>query len=162
METPEIRLVPMTDGMFYGYFKELENDPDLFADKSKFKPYVYSEEDVARYIKRQKDLGRVNLAVMCGGEIAGEVVLKNIEPHTCATMGIMLKNASYKNRGIGTRAEKLAIEYVFRELDIPVLYADSLVSNARSRRVLEKAGFEFLREEDGFAYYAINRKGVRL
>lgn len=30
-----------------------------------------------------------------------------------------MKNSGYKDRGIGTQAEKLAVRYVFNELDIP-------------------------------------------
>lgn len=46
----------------------------------------------------------------------------------------------------------------FRVLDIPVLYADTLVTNTRSRHVLEKVGFRLLREEGDFKYYSIRRE----
>ena len=70
----------------------------------------------------------------------------------------VLKNDSYKNRGIGTKAEQLAIDYVFHELDIPVLYADTILTNERSQHVLEKAGFRCLRTEGEFRYYCIARE----
>ena len=73
-------------------------------------------------------------------------------------MGIALKNSRYKDHGIGTLAEKLVIRYVFDELDIPTLYADSIKSNLRSRHVLEKAGFNFIREDKDFMYYRIDRE----
>ena len=72
-------------------------------------------------------------------------------------MSVSLKNARWKDRGIGTQAEKLAVRYVFGELDIPVLYADSVRTNTRSQRVLEKAGFRFIREDGDFRYYRIDR-----
>lgn len=37
-----------------------------------------------------------------------------------------MKNSKYKDRGFGTKAEQLAIQYVFNELDIRVLYADCI------------------------------------
>ena len=37
------------------------------------------------------------------------------------------------------------------------LYADTLRSNTRSQRILEKAGFSFLREDGDFRYYRIDR-----
>ena len=72
-------------------------------------------------------------------------------------MGICLKSDAYKNRGIGTQAERLAAAYVFSELNIPLLYADTLRTNTRSQRVLEKAGFSFIREDGDFRYYRICR-----
>ena len=155
-----ISLRPMTDEMYRGYFREYENDPDLFREGQEYVRYDHSEENTERYIRRQRDLGRVTLAVMLGEETAGEVIIKNIEEKKCATLGIALRNDRYKNRGIGTQAEKLAVRYVFEEMDIPVLYADSLKTNARSRRVLEKAGFVPFREDEDFVYYRICRDGA--
>ena len=153
----EVSLCVMTPEMYRAYFREYENDPALYLPGQPYAPYVYSEEAVERYVRRQQDLGRIPLAILYGDELAGEIVLKNIEPGRRATMGIALKNASWKDRGIGTEAERLAVEYVFRELDIPVLYADALRGNARSRHVLEKAGFDRIREDRDFVYYRIDR-----
>lgn len=153
-----VTLRPMTAEMYHAYFKEYQNDPDLYIDKSKFTPYLYVPEGVDRYIQRQIDLHRLCFAIMFGGEMAGEIILKNIEPSKCATLSISMKNAAYKDRGIGTQAERLAIDYVFGELDIPILYADTIVSNTRSQHVLEKVGFLYLRTEGDFKYYCIERK----
>ena len=111
----EITLKPMTREMYHRYLKEYENSPELYLDPSKCVPYVYDPETVDRYVQRQIDLKRIPLAIMCGDEIVGEIVIKNIEDRKCATMGLCLKNASYMNRGIGTQAERLAIWYVFDE-----------------------------------------------
>ena len=152
-----IRLQPMTAEMYHEYFREYENDPDLYLDKAAYTPYSYDEEKVEQYIKRQASLNRKTFAIMNGSEMVGELIIKNIEPHTCATMGIAMKNAKYKDKGFGTQAERLAIEYVFHELDIPVLYADALLSNERSRHVLEKVGFRPVKEDESFKYYCIER-----
>lgn len=68
-----------------------------------------------------------------------------------------MKNKNYKDRGFGTRAEQLAIEYVFYELDIPMLYADSVLTNTRSQHVLEKVGFRFIYEDEQRKHYKITR-----
>ena len=94
---------------------------------------------------------------MLGEEMVGEIVIKNIVEHQCATLGLSMKNASYKDRGFGTKAELLAIRYVFRELDIPVLYADAILSNTRSQHVLEKVGFRHIKDEGDLRYYRIDR-----
>ena len=80
-----VRLVPMTPEMYVAFFREYENDPDLYPDKTAFVPYSFSEEKVARYVRRQSDLNRIPLAILCGDEIVGEIILKNIEPRSCAT-----------------------------------------------------------------------------
>lgn len=153
----DVYLLPMTAEMYHEYFKEYQNDLDLYIDKNAYTPYIYDEEKVNRYIQKQIDLNRKPFAIMCSREMVGELIIKNIEEHKCATMGIAMKNAKYKDRGFGTKAEQLAIEYVFHELDIPVLYADSILSNTRSQHVLEKVGFRLIKEEGDFKYYCIER-----
>ena len=68
-----------------------------------------------------------------------------------------MKNAKYKDRGFGTKAERLAINYVFYELEIPVLYADSVLTNARSQHVLEKVGFQLVGQDEERKHYKIER-----
>ena len=153
----EIFLRPFTPEMYHEYFREYQNDPDLYIDKSAWRPYVYDREAVDRYIRRQTDLKRKTFAIVHGDELVGELILKNIEPQKSATMGLALKNAKYKDRGFGTKAEQLAVSYVFQVLDIPILYADAILSNTRSQHVLEKVGFQFIRQEGDFKFYSIQR-----
>ena len=153
----DVSLRPMTAEMYQDYYRDYENDPELFLDKSQFKPFEYSSEWVDRYIQRQVERGRVCFAVMYGEEIAGEIIIKDIDPGKSATLSICMKNDRYKGRGIGTRAERLAIDYVFHTLDIPVLYADTVLTNERSQHVLEKVGFHLLRAEGDFKYYSMER-----
>ena len=147
----------MTADMYHAYFKEYQNDLDLYIDKTAYTPYIYDKEKVDRYIRRQQDLNRKVLAIMVDDEIVGEIVIKNIIAQQSATMGLALKNTKYKDRGFGTQAERLAIQYVFNELDIPVLFADSILSNTRSQHVLEKVGFQYINEDKDFKYYRIDR-----
>ena len=153
-----IKLIPMTAEMYRTYLMEYENDPDLYLPGQTYCHYEYSDERAAQYMKRQQDLKRIPLAIMCDDEIVGEIVIKNIEPDVCATMGIALKNAKYKDHGIGTLAERLAVQYVFDVLNIPTLYADTIRTNVRSQHVLEKVGFTLIREDQDFKYYRIDRK----
>ena len=157
-----IRLTPMTAQMYHIYFQEYQNDPDLCRDKGEFAEYVYDAEKVDRYIQRQIDLKRVCFAILHGGEMVGELILRDIRPRESATLSICMKNAACKDRGFGTRAERLAIEYVFNEMDIPVLRADALLTNARSRHVLEKVGFRETGRDGTFAYYRLERPEEQL
>ena len=153
----EAYLVPMTAEMYHAFFREYQNDPDLYLDQNDFTEYVYDEIKVNAYIQRQIDLNRKPFAIMAGGEIVGELIIKNIVERQCATLGLALKNTRYKDKGYGTKAELLAIQYVFNTLDIPTLYADAILSNKRSQHVLEKVGFRLIKEEGNFKYYRIDR-----
>ena len=148
----------MTAEMYRSYFRKYENDPDLYLPGQEYIPYEYSDEKVEKYIRRQQDLKRVPLAILYDDEIVGEIVIKNMKQHKCATMSIVLQNAQYKGSGIGTQAERLAVQYVFDHLDIPTLYADTIQTNTRSQHVLEKAGFSLIREDQDFKYYRIDRE----
>ena len=55
-------------------------------------------------------------------------------------MGYYLSEA-YWNRGIGSRAVRLMVEFIFANTDILRIYAEPFAHNAASCRVLEKAGF---------------------
>ena len=154
----ELILQPMTPPMYHAFFKEYENDPDLYLDKAEFVPYVYDETKVDAYIRRQIDLKRLPFAILLGGEMVGELKLYNIVEGESAWLGITMKNSRYKDRGFGTQAERLAIQYVFNELDIPVLYADSVLTNTRSQHVLEKVGFQLFYADEQRKHYQIRRE----
>ena len=156
-----VTLRPFTDGMYHAYYREYENDPDLFLDRSECKPFVYSPAWVEAYIRQQRERNRVCLAIMVGDEMAGEIIFKNIEPGISATLSICMKNNAWKGKGYGTQAERLAVKYAFESLDVPVLYADTILPNTRSQHVLEKLGFRCLRTEGDFKYYEIRRPDSR-
>ncbi len=42
-------------------------------------------------------------------------------------------------------------------LGLTAVNADTIVKNTRSQHVLEKVGFQYLKEEDGFRYYRLQR-----
>ena len=153
----EILLKPMTPEMYHEFFREYQNDMDLYLDKNEFFEYIYDKSKVDAYIQRQIDLKRLPFAIMLGNDIVGELKIYDIEACESATLGITMKNKNYKDRGFGTRAEQLAIEYVFYELDIPMLYADSVLTNTRSQHVLEKVGFRFIYEDEQRKHYKITR-----
>ena len=154
-----VTLKPMTAEMYHAFFREYQNDPDLYLDQNDFTEYVYDEKKVNAYIQRQIDRKRLPFAIMLGDEMVGELKIYDIVPGESAWLGITVKNRQYKDRGIGTQAERLAIEYVFCTLDIPVLYADSVRTNTRSQHVLEKVGFQFLYADESRKYYRIARNG---
>ena len=152
-----ISLKPMTPEMYHAFFQEYENDMELYIDKNDFTEYVYNREKVDAYIQKQISLKRLPVAIMCGEEMVGELKLYDIVSGKSATLGITMKSKKYKDKGYGTQAERLAIDFVFNELDIPVLYADSILTNTRSQHVLEKVGFQFLYADEQRKHYRITK-----
>lgn len=153
-----IRLQKMTKYLARTYFSSFVPDPDLFLDKSQYKPYVYSDEKADAVVARYQQLGRVYLAVMLDHTPIGEVILKNIdrEQKHC-TLGISMQSDAYKNKGYGTQAEKLVLKYAFTELGMEKVLADALVTNRRSQHVLEKAGFVETRRDGSFVYFECDK-----
>lgn len=153
-----IRLCEMTQELSRQYHKYFELDPALFMDMSKFQPYIYSEEDSDATVERYKQLGRIYLAIMLENEPIGEVIIKNIDwdKRHCA-FGISMRSDEYKNKGYGTKAELLMLEYVFNELGMETVFADAIQKNVRSQHVLKKVGFIETHDDDIFCYYRCDK-----
>ena len=144
----------MTRALCHALFREWQNDPALYTDPARCEPYQYDYAAVDAYFEDKQQPGRVVLAVMRGERVIGEIHLKRIdrEKGVC-TLGIALQNDAVKGKGYGTQAERLAVRYAFDTLGLHTVLADSLIANTRSQRVLEKAGFRFIREDGRFRYY---------
>ena len=158
----DIRLAPMTREYMHELFQGFVYDPDTFLDMSlyeKVKSSAYDPRRVdAMYDKHSREEDRRSFAVLRGETVIGQVDLKHIDPRekTCE-LSINLQNDAVKNKGYGTRAERLAIAYAFDTLGMETVLADCVEKNHRSRHVLEKLGFTLVREENGFKYYRMNR-----
>lgn len=154
----DITLTPMTRPLCHEYFRGFENDPDIFMDVGRFTPYEYSPERVDRYFEKQQAHDRMMFFIMLGGAPVGEVGFKHIdrEKKECE-LTIHLQNDGVKNRGIGTAAERLALDYAFDVLGMEAVNADAVLKNKRSQHVLEKVGFAFVREDEMFRYYVCKR-----
>lgn len=68
-----------------------------------------------------------------------------------------MQNEAAKGHGYGTRAEELALEYAFSALGMNAVNADALIGATRSQHLLEKVGFRFVGEANGFRYYRRER-----
>lgn len=154
----EIAITPMTRPLCHTFYQGFENDPDTFMDMSRFAVYEYTPERADRYFEEQQSPDRIVFMVMEGGRPVGEVKLKYIDhgAKQCS-LGIHLQNDRAKNRGVGTAAERLALEYAFNVLGMEMVNADAVLKNKRSQHVLEKVGFVYVREDDTFRYYACKR-----
>lgn len=154
----EISLCVMTRELCHELFKKWENDPDMCMDMNQFAAYRYNEGLVDRYFDAKQDPSRVLLAIMKDGAPVGEIQLKQIdrERKEC-TLSIHMQNDTVKGRGYGTCAERLAVQYAFHVLGMAAVNANTVMKNKRSQHVLEKVGFQYIKEENGFKYYRCER-----
>ena len=77
----EHMIVQYEEKLYRIYFRKYEHDPDLFGDLGNLRPYRYNTTKSDEKRKRNRDLGRVHLAIMHGIVPVGEVILKNIDPN---------------------------------------------------------------------------------
>lgn len=158
MLSKEISLSIMTRELCHELFKSWENDPDIYMDMDLFAPYQYDENAVNRYFDSKQNSSRILFAIMRDGRPIGELQLKQIdlERKEC-TLSIHMQNDTVKGRGYGTCAEELALKYAFDVLGMAAVNADTVIKNTRSQHVLEKIGFQYVGERDGFKYYRYMR-----
>ena len=64
---------------------------------------------------------------------------------------------SVKGMGQGTQIARLALEYAFEYLNADMVCAYTVSRNTRSQHVLEKTGFRFVDEKDGFKHNRYER-----
>lgn len=154
-----VSLKPMTRQMCHEFYKDFQNDPAI----GHYYEYVYTPEIADRYFDNNAVSDRKLFAIMVGDQIVGECKLKNIDPQKReCSMGIHLQNDAVKEKGYGTLAERLILQYAFEEMGMVAVNADAALKNTRSQHVLEKVGFRYTHEDDTFKYYRCeNNKHLR-
>ena len=157
----EISLCVMTRDLCHELFRGWENDPDIYMDMNLFTAYQYDEAAVNQYFEAKQSPSRVILAIMKDNAPIGEVQLKQInwESKEC-TLSVHMQSDRVKGHGYGTRAERLAIRYAFDILGMDAVNADTIDKNRRSQHVLEKVGFLYVGEKNGFKYYRYERPAI--
>lgn len=110
-------------------------------------PYPYTEKDALEYIDAMLSADPNDTfayAIDSNGKAIGSIGAfrqKNIHSHS-AELGYYLAE-EYWGKGVMTEAVRLFCEKVFAETDIIRIFAEPFAYNIGSRRVLEKAGFQF-------------------
>ena len=155
----KITLQPLDRALLHEYYKDFVMDADIFMDMSNFREYTYSPERVDAYFDRlQSQKNRVDFLIMHDGKPIGEIALKHIDVKVKqCELSIHLKNDTVKNKGYGSQAERMILEYAFQTLGMETVIADSVLKNKRSQHTLEKVGFREISRDETFVYYQISR-----
>lgn len=116
-------------------------------------PHPYTEEDARQFIEyaRSAEMESV-FAIEVDGEAAGAVgiMFQQDVYSQSGELGYWL-GEEYWGRGIVSQAVKAMVQHAFGDLRLRRVYARIFSNNIASRRVLEKAGFQF----EGMARQAV-------
>ena len=110
-------------------------------------PYVYDKKRVDKgydsIIEKESWYPTVGIFLLDEMPI-GQLSFKRInhEKSQCE-LGIVLVNEDYKGLGYGTESVELAIGYAFNTLKLKYIYADTMGTNFKMQRILERFGFDF-------------------
>lgn len=146
----DIALLPFTKEEYHDFFRRYEPDPVMDPE-----PFRYNAEQIDRSYRYNYGGFRENYAhygIFLGHEPVGSLQLKRMNPETgVCEIGIILRDDSVKNRGIGTSAIRLAMKAARQEYGMSTMIGDTMVRNRRMIRVFEKLGFILAeRIEGGF------------
>ena len=134
-----VTLRPMTQKEHRAFWRKYTPEPDSGQ------AYVYDEEKADKLFETLCENGdRCPTAGIFNknGEIIGMIQLPNLvnSERRCDIYAV-LANESYRGKGFGTEAVKLAVKYARYEMRISKIYAEISADNSRMKRVLEKNGF---------------------
>lgn len=134
------------------------NDPEVFANTGRRYSGPVTLEDELQWIRTvlaRPDERR--FAILADGVYIGNVYLTGIKDKE-GEIGTFIGEKSYWNKGFGTIAKRLLIEFAFDKQKINTVISIVRKENIASIKVNEKLGFkEFLRQ-DNLIYYKITPK----
>lgn len=140
VEAVSLRPIAETD---LSVIEELVNDPETLGEFQ-----WYGWRDARRYRRRWVESGLLEeeqwmLAVVVDGEFGGFVAANRNGVRPSApywSIGVQLL-PGVRGRGIGTRAQRLLVDYLFAHSPVMRVEADTEADNLAEQRVLEKLGF---------------------
>ncbi len=146
MADVDFKFVKWSEELIPGLIRNADN-PKVSENLRNIFPCPYTADDAHIWIElcgKNDERRDYNRAIVIDGEAAGGIGL-NVQPDVycrSAELGYWL-GEDYWGRGIMSRAVREICEYGFENLDIVRIFAGAFARNTGSRRVLEKAGFEF-------------------
>jgi RimJ/RimL family protein N-acetyltransferase len=119
------------------------NDRDLVVLNSPFRPVSAAQHsEWFDDIQRRADTVFLGIRIEPAGELIGTVQLHSIHPiHRSAELQIRIAKPSYRGRGYGSTAVRLALRLAFEDLNLNRLSLHVFSDNLRAIRTYEKAGF---------------------
>lgn len=122
------------------------NNKKIYNNTSRI-PYPYTMEhakdwvnrNIKAYKKQKSEL--FNFVIDINGKVVGSVGFSSIK-NKQAELGYWLAE-KYWDKGVMTQAVKLAVNFAFKNLGLIKITGRVFIHNPASKRVMEKAGFQF-------------------
>ena len=135
-----IELRTFTEEEYHAFFRSYQPDP--LMDPS---PFRYNREQISRsYVYNHGGYREnyVHLGIFLDGEPVGSFQLKRMDPEKKqCEFGIILRDDSVKNRGLGTEAIRAGMRIAREKHGMETIIGDTMGRNRRMMRVFEKLGF---------------------
>ena len=135
-----IELRTFTEEEYHAFFRRYQPDP--LMDPS---PFRYNREQISRsYVYNHGGYREnyVHLGIFLDGEPVGSFQLKRMDPEKKqCEFGIILRDDSVKNRGLGTEAIRAGMRIAREKHGMETIIGDTMGRNRRMMRVFEKLGF---------------------
>ncbi|MGQ9781166.1 MAG: GNAT family N-acetyltransferase [Nitrososphaeria archaeon] len=133
------------------------NDPEIFGEFDAFQLSSWGE--VEKWFRESVRPDEFTVFIVEENQtktMIGIVVYYTVHPVMQNTeIGFQIRSESERNKGYGTEAVKLLIEYLFSTRDVKRIQAITDVGNRAAQRVLEKNGFT----REGILRKALFRRG---
>lgn len=114
-------------------------------------PFVADEEFRRWYATRTDQTDRLDLAIVerSSGELAGEIVLNEVDAQGASANLRILIGPKWQDRGLGTEAVRLLTAYALTQVGLREVTLVVLATNPRAHRVYEKIGYRVVRTRHG-------------
>jgi len=143
-----IHLRPFTLEEYHAFFRRYVPDP--LMDSA---PFRYNREQIDRSYRYNYGGFQENYAhygVFLDDQPVGSVQLKRMDfEKGTVEFGIILRDDSVKNRGIGTEAIRQAMRLSRENFRLDMMLGDTMGRNGRMIRVFEKLGFSLVERVAG-------------
>ena len=143
-----VELRCFTEKEYHQFFKGYVSDPLMDPV-----PFVYNKEQISRSYAYNHGGYRENYAhfgIFLDDSPVGSLQLKRMDfEKGTVEVGIILRDDSVKNRGIGTEAVRQAILVARDHYRLDRMLGDTMGRNARMIRVFEKLGFTLVERVSG-------------
>lgn len=114
-------------------------------------PFVPDDEFRQWYATRAAQTDRLDLAIIerSSGELAGEIVLNEVDAEAATANLRILIGPKWQGRGLGTEAVRLLTAYALTQVGLREVTLVVLATNPRAHRVYEKIGYRVVRIRHG-------------
>jgi len=150
-----VGLGPLVHGHIPLYLQWM-NDPEVTRGLGRSGPFTLEEEE--RWYERAASDGRgvtFTIYEVASGEPIGTCGLHDLNHlNGRATFGIAIGDKRYWNRGYGTEATRLTLDYAFNILPLRNVMLSVYSFNPRAQRAYEKAGFRVIGRRRGSVFLA--------